>query len=369
MSKIPELLTTLSGQKVTDADTWEQFRRDEILSLFCEYVYGVRDIERPENLYFTLKEERVEYGMRVKELEAGFDEFSFPFKLYLPLHQTGPIPAFVYVMHENLENHFVFHEDGNMEAAELVSFLPLADITSRGFAVAVMPTRSIYRDWEAYAAFKQGVFAAVKTPKGRQKNSWATISAWAWGVSRVVDYLETDGDIDSSKIASIGHSRSGKTALWAAATDPRICLAVPNNTGCMGAAILRGKRGEHAKEINISDWFCENFHAYNDREEYLPVDQHMLLALMAPRYVYITGSIEDEWADPDAEYLAAKLATEAFELYGVKGLVAPAEGPELEAVYQEGHIAFHVKRGDHSQTQFDWEHVMDYFEKICNGQL
>ena len=131
--------------------------------------------------------------------------------------------------------------------------------------------------------------------------------------------------------------------------------------------VRAGKR-EHAVDINISDWFCERFKDYNDREELLPVDQHMLLALVAPRYLYVTDSIEDEWADPDAELLSCRLASEAYELYGYRGAVVP-DTPALNEVYQEGRIAFHVKSGDHSHTLFDWENVMDYFEKIINGKV
>ena len=363
--KIPELLTTLSGERVSTVSDWENFRKEEIAGLFCDHVYGRRDIECPLNEEFTVLGESVVYGMRKRELKCSFDGYSFPFALYLPQSFDKKLPAFVYVMHENLENTFEFNEEGNMKSPSLISELPLKDITDRGYAVAVMPTKEIYRDWKAHAEYKQGVFTAVKSSKGRDKHSWATISAWAWGVSRVVDYLVEAPEIDSSKIASIGHSRSGKTALYAAATDERILLAVPNNSGCMGAAILRGKKGEHAIDINVSDWFCEKFKEYNNREEMLPVDQHMLLAMVAPRYLYICGSVLDEWADPDAELLAARLASEVYELYGVKGLIAP-EKPEVDKVYQEGRIAYHVKTGDHSQVKFDWDHVMDYFDKICN---
>lgn len=363
--KIPELLTTLSGERVSTVSDWEKFRKEEIAELFCDHVYGRRDIERPLNEEFIIEGESVVFGMRKRDLRCSFDGYSFPFALYLPLNFDKKIPAFVYVMHENLENTLQFDENGNMISDKLESELPLKAVTDRGYAVAVMPTRDIYRDWKEHAEYKQGVFTAVKSSKGRNKHSWATISAWAWGVSRVVDYLVEAQEIDSSKIASIGHSRSGKAALYAAATDERILLGVPNNSGCMGAAILRGKKGEHAVDINVSDWFCEKFKEYNDREELLPVDQHMLLAMVAPRYLYLCGSVLDEWADPDAELLAARLASEVYELYGVKGLVAP-EKPEVNEVYHEGRIAFHVKTGDHSQTKFDWDHVMDYFDKICN---
>ena len=360
---IPALLTTVSGERVTTLDVWKQFRREELLSLFCDHVYGRRDIERPEGECFELVDEKTVYGMKKKELLCTFDGYSFPFSVYLPMKSEKPLPAFVYVMHENLENDFVFDDKGNMFSKKTESCLPLKEITDRGYAIATMPTRDIYREWTEKMEFRHGVFNVVKSSKPRDKHSWASISAWAWGVSRVVDYLEEDPEIDASRIASIGHSRSGKAALYAAATDERILLGVPNNSGCMGAAILRGKKGEHAVNINISDWFCEKFREYNDCEHFLPVDQHMLLALIAPRYLYITCSVLDEWADPDAELLAARLATEAFELYGVPGLIAP-EHPVVDEVYQEGHIAYHVKSGDHSQTDFDWMHIMNYFDKI-----
>ena len=366
--KIPEILTTVSGERVTTVEEWEQFRKEEIAGLFCDHVYGRREIERPGDERFDVVGESVVCGMKKRDIRCAFGDYSFPFALYLPMEIGSPCPAFVYVMHENLENHFVLRENGNMISEDPLSHLPLKDITDRGYAVAVMPTRDIYREWTVGANYKHGVFTAVKNSKGRDKHSWASISAWAWGVSRIVDYLEEIPEVDAGKIASIGHSRSGKAALYAAATDERILLGVPNNSGCMGAALLRGKKGEHAVDINISDWFCEKFREYNDKEHLLPVDQHMLLAMMAPRYLYICCSVLDEWADPDAELLAARLASEVFELYGVKGLSAP-DAPVLNEVYQDGHIAYHVKSGDHSHTEFDWDNVLDYFDKICRGEV
>ena len=361
--KIPELLTTISGEKINTVFDWEQFRREEIANLFCDYVYGRRDIERPAGQKFEVIEETEIFEMRKKVVKFALDDYFFPFYLYLPKKINRPLPAFVYVMHEGMEDKLAFNNQGNMESDQTQSVLPLKTITDRGYAVAVMPTRDIYRDWKAKANYNQGIFTVVKSQKERNKHSWATISAWAWGVSRVLDYLEREKDIDSTKIASIGHSRSGKTALYAGATDKRIFLTVTNNSGCMGSAILRTKKGEHAVDINVSDWFCEKFREYNHKEHLLPVDQHMLLAMVAPRYLYVTSSIDDTWADPDAEFLGGKLASEVYELYGLKGLVAPAK-PELNKTYHDGHIAYHVKSGRHSQTAFDWEKVMDYFDKI-----
>lgn len=365
MSKIPELLVTISGEKVGDKKTWENFRKREILALFSEYVYGVRDIEKPVGQFFKTKQETIFKGMRRKDIEVGFGDYSFPFSLYLPLKQDKPLPAIVFPVIEYHEENYEFDEAGNFVCKDLATLrIPVKDITERGFAIAMMPTRNVYPDWEAHAEFRQGVFAAYNMPKERGKNAWATISAWAWGTSRVLDYLETDGDIDCNNVAVGGHSRGGKMALWAAATDERFKLSFSNNSGCMGAAVLRGKEGEHVKDINITDWFCENFRDFNENEEMLPVDQHMLIALIAPRYVYVTSSSEDIWADPTAEYLACHMASEAFELYGVKGIVAPEGKPMADKVFSEGHIAYHLKTGTHSITSYDWDNFLDYFDKI-----
>lgn len=362
MNNVPKLMTSISGVEITSKEQWEKYRRDEVFDLCTNYVYGVRDIERPNDLCFSVEEVNDLYGMTRKSIRCSFGSFSFPFNLYLPKNFEKQLPAFIYVMHENMENWLKFDENGNMSSPETESVLPLKYITDRGYAVAVMPTRDIYREWTTYSEFKVGVFAEVNAV--RKRNSWASISSWSWGVSRVLDYLETDDDIDATRVASIGHSRSGKAALWAAATDERLFMAVPNNSGCMGAALLRGKRGEHAKDINITDWFCEKFKDFNDAEEYLPMDQHMVLSLVAPRNLYITGSVLDEWADPDAELRAARLASPVWELYGKPGIVIEDDAPVLNKTYQSGSIAFHVKEGGHSQTIFDWENVINYFDKI-----
>lgn len=365
MNNIPKLLTSLSGEKITTKEMWENFRKKEIINLFSEYVYGVRDIEKPKKLYFEKEGETEVFGMRKRDIKCGFNDFSFTFSLYLPKTQDKPLPVFVYPYIESHERNYILNEKGNFVHKEYSDHcVPVKDITDRGFAIALMPTKGVYRDWEEHAEYKHGVFNAVKNPKGRQSNSWATISAWAWGLSRVIDYLETDSDINIKHVSAVGQSRGGKTALWTGANDNRVELTISNNSGCMGAAILRGKQGEHVKDINCTDWFCENFRAYNDREEMLPVDQHMLLAAIAPRYLYVTSSSNDAWSDPNNEFLACQMANEVYKLYGLKGAVVPDGKPKLDTAYTDGHIAYHNKTGEHSITYYDWNCFMDYFEKI-----
>ena len=352
------ILTSLSGAVIRSIDDWETFRKSEIKELFANYVYGVVPDWCPKKLQHTI--EAVDENFCGKEITytkttLHCDGFSFPIQMFVP-HAEKPVPAFVFVMHEYQEDNCDLEKEPNCR------FLPVFDITDRGYAAVVMPTRSIYPDWEHHAEYQQGIFRLMPGQETRNEHSWATIAAWAWGAQRVMDYLETQPQIDIDHVAVAGHSRSGKTALWCGACDPRFQLVISNNSGCMGAALLKGKRGERVKDINITDWFCKKFHSFNGREEFLPVDQDMLLALMAPRLLYVASSFEDTWADPEAELRACKMASCAYELYGEAGLSMECETAEVGVPYHAGRIGYHVKSGEHGLMPFDWKLFMDFWD-------
>lgn len=199
-------------------------------------------------------------------------------------------------------------------------------------------------------------------------DEWGTIAAWSWGLSRVMDYLEQDEQVDAGRVIVTGHSRLGKTAIWTAASDARFAACISNNSGCMGAALSMRRFGETVGVINSSfpHWFCGNFKKYGGREDELPVDQHMLLAAIAPRPLYVASASQDLWADPKGEFLSAKLASEAYRLYGLSGLPA-GEMPAPDTPVK-GIVSYHLRTGKHDITSWDWDQYIRFADEQVRGK-
>jgi hypothetical protein len=241
----------------------------------------------------------------------------------------------------------------------------IESIVDAGLGVATAYCGDVDPDYDD--GFANGVHALFpeNRPSSEHPDRWGTVAAWAWGLSRCLDCIQTDiKQIDGQRVCVLGHSRLGKTALWAGATDPRFAAVISNNSGCGGAALSRRAIGETVWRINNSfpHWFCGNFKQYDNSEASLPFDQHQLVALIAPRPVYVASASEDKWADPKGEFLSAKLASELYQRLGGKALSLPDfPGPDTAEV---GQVSYHLRGGPHNITEWDWQHYIRFLKQI-----
>ncbi len=347
-SELPQILTCRDGSRVTTVEQWEGKRRGELYDFFADNVYG-RMPKVEAEVSHTLEREEADAAIEYRIVITTKTKFgSHSFNGYLSVPKADqPCPVFELIQFPDQATH-VFKEK----------------LLKRGYALARFYYPEVCTDDNN--DFSGGLHAVVKEPDGvRKDNTWGAIASWAWAASRLMDVVETIPEIDAGRAAIVGHSRTGKAALWCGASDPRFGLVCSNESGCGGTAITRGKLGEHIKDIckGFPCWFCSNYRAFGADEEKMPFDQHMLLSLIAPRALYVPSAVEDLWSGPSSEFLSAKYAGEIYALYGEKPLCLEAF-PIVGTVDQSGKIAYHLRRGAHALSPYEWDEFINYADKV-----
>lgn len=385
----PSLLRGPLGQKISNVSKWEQIQRPYIYSLFENEVYGKMPQEKvPVTFKLADREEVIlddipairEQVKLIFHNKSETDSQLVDLLIYLPLNSDKALPLFLglnfYGNHTIASDSGIFvteswvrnnrdlgiSDNRSSDALRGTSKArwPLKLILSRGYGLATMYYGDIDPDF--HDGFKNGIHRLYysENDSGRDASSWGSITAWAYGLSTALDYISGMDEIDKDKVIVLGHSRLGKTALWAGARDQRFAITISNNSGCGGAALSRHKVGETVEQINrnFPHWFCDNFKKYNENEAALPVDQHMLIALMAPRPVYVASAVEDEHADPEGEFLSAYYAGDVYKLYGKKILSDLMPQPDSPVI--DSHVGYHIRSGKHDITYYDWEQYINF---------
>ena len=385
--ELPNPLTSFSGRKIKNTRRWEKVRRPELMHFFTNNVYGKVPAELEISKWEVVEESdnALNGKARRKQVDIVFNNngrtLFFNVLMYLPKNiEKAPM----FLGYNFYGNHTVCN-DVNIRISQAwtrdneshgISNNQLTEksrgvskdswqvekIIDAGYGLATIFYCEVDPDKDD---FTDGIHPLLYTDDQQRPaaNEWGSIAAWAWGLSRAMDYLKQDADVDASKVIVFGHSRLGKAALWAGATDDRFAGVISNNSGCGGAALSKRQFGETVSRINSAfpHWFARNFLSYNLNEKALPADQHELLALIAPRPLYVASAEEDLWADPRGEFLSAYHATPVYELYGKKGI--PSD--EMPKVNQPviNTVAYHIRTGGHGVTAYDWNQYIKWADK------
>ncbi|MCL2742525.1 MAG: acetylxylan esterase [Planctomycetaceae bacterium] len=395
---LPDPLTMQDGRKVTTAEQWMKERRPELLKLFEEHVYGKATLFRKGNKTFKtrfeyLNSKPVYDGKGIQHQfqivwyqgnEPDENAHRVDVLVYTPKLAVGKkVPAFVSLNFQG--NHttdadpdirmpvriwnrskVVYSPAKEEERGAQANRWPMQFLLERGYACVTAYYCDIEPD--VNGGYLHGVRKFLYKEGEKQALDEAnTIATWAWGLGEMLDGVEHFQDklgIDPTKTVVVGHSRLGKTSLWAGAIDQRFAIVISNDSGCGGAALSRRNYGETVHRINVSfpHWFCDNFKKYNLDVNSLPVDQHQLIALAAPRPVYVASATEDRWADPKGEFLSAYNAGSVYKLFGTSGFGGVTEPPQPD-LSVGGIIGYHNRTGGHGILEPDWKHYCDFADK------
>jgi hypothetical protein len=390
---LPDPLLGNDGKRITDTKSWIATRRGDILRDFRDRMYG-HTPELPAKLrseVVATRDDAVD-GLATRTIVKlqFFDDPSAPdidLMLYVPNKATKPVPVLLglsFYGNASVEDDPAIpltrkwmrpHKTSAVVADRATESLrglysdrwPIALALRRGYGVATFYYGDVEPDHiEGWRDGIRGYALKRAERTERAPDEWGALGAWAWGLSRALDYLETNPTVDGRRVVVFGHSRLGKAALWAGAQDDRFSIVISNNSGEGGASLARRNFGENiAYSIAHASWrYCDRFRDYIDRENDLPFDQHMLLGLIAPRPIYITSATEDLLADPKGEFTSAVHAEPVYCLFGLRG-VDTSTWPQPDKPIGQS-IGYHLRTGKHAITAYEWEQFLGFSERHFN---
>lgn len=364
---LPPVLLTVAGKKVESVEEWNSVRRPEILGMFANLIYGripeptdpiqqVYEVAAVDREFMNGKAVRKDVRIRLSNRHG---EKVIYFVLMTPLGVQKPVPVFLVHSFNNTQSKDF--EASADRPGTLRCGWPVGELFDRGYGVAAVYQQDLvgHNEVSFLNSIHHLFYAEGQSfPKAHE---WGVLAACSWGASRAMDYLETDPDVDATRIAVMGHSKMGKTAIWTGARDQRFAMVISAQSGCAGAALWRRKSGETLQKMvtRFPYWLCRNAWKFVDQEDDLPVDQHMLLACIAPRPVYVHSSVEDTWADPRGEYLSAFHASEVYRLFGKKALDDSTQPLPRQPITQS-QVGYHTREGGHSVDLYDWQRFLDF---------
>ena len=345
-----------NGDDVT-AENWNE-RKAEMIELLEKYSYG-RTPKKPDRVWGEVTSfvdtNRICAGkVLLQNITISFETergvFSFPTEFYIPKSIEKP-PVFLLISFES----------------SFAKYNIIEEITDNGYAVVIAKYTDMMND-NHFGDFSGGIAEYFGTTAERGPEEWGKIGMWAYGASRVMDYMVDErDDLDVNRVAVIGHSRLGKTALWCGAQDERFAAVISNNSGYGGASSSKKGKGERVRsflEYGSWDWYCENFKEFTDeKEDCKPYDQSFLLALIAPRLLCVGSAVLDKGADPEAEFLTTLHAAPVWEMLGEKGLVCPDRMPVPGDHFAEGNVGYHLRADGHYLSRYDWNTYIKFLNE------
>ena len=349
---LPDVLLMNNGDSV-GKENWAQ-RKKELIDILSENLFGYTP-EPPEKVYAVEEEANrfKKFGgkTRTERKKIMFDtpkgEYGFPIEITIPENVEKP-PVILFL---SIGINYPYPEE---------------EILDRGFALVTVNYKDITPD-TVFGDFTGGLAEMFIGDRERELSEWGLVGLWAYGASRVMDYLMTRDDINKERIAIAGHSRLGKTALWGRAQDPRFYIAYGNNTNYGGCGVIRGHIGEDVPSfmrIGSYNFFCEKFKSFEGtKHSDLPYDMHFLMAAQAPGLVFVTGATNDGGMDPLSEFVSLADASRVYQMLGGKGLVTDGEMPDAGTPLIDGEIGFYVREGTHYMSREDWNVFMDFFDR------